>query len=120
MKVTISFQNLKHTPSLDERIEEKTSRLQKYLDESFHAKWTCYVKDNSHYAEVNVVGKGTEFHASGKADNMYKTLDVVIGKIEKQIHKKQDKVKNKMHRKHNEPVILDYEQAWAEHDEDAA
>lgn len=117
MKLTISFQNMKHTPSLDERIEEKTNKLERYLEGHYHAKWTCYVKDNHHHAEVELTGPRDNFHASGKADNMYKTFDVVINKLEKQIHKKHDKVKNKIHRKRDELVILDVEQAWGDHED---
>ena len=40
-------------------------------------------------------------------------------KLEKQIKKKKERWKNKIHHKHEEtPVIMDPEQAWAEYDED--
>ena len=42
-------------------------------------------------------------------------------KLEKQVSKQKDKVKNKIHRNHGkkeELVILDVEQAWADYDED--
>jgi len=120
MKLTITFQHLEHTPSLDERIEEKTSKLKRYFDDSFHAKWTCSVKDNFHFADVEILHKGDVFHASAKADNLYKTFDVALSKLEKQVSKRQGRLKNKIHRKKEEAVILDYEQAWSDQEEDAA
>jgi putative sigma-54 modulation protein len=114
MKLTISFQNMKHTPSLDERIEEKTQKLDRYFEGKYHAKWTCTVKDNSHHAEVELIGPRETYHASAKADNMYKTFDAVVAKLEKQIHKKHDRIRNKIHRKNDELVIL----AWGEYDHD--
>lgn len=117
MKLTISFQHLEHTPSLDERIEEKTSKLKRYLDDAFHAKWTCYVKDNFHCADVVILSRGQEYHATAKADSLYKTFDVILNKVEKQIVKKQGRLKNKLHRKKEETVILDYEQAWSEYED---
>lgn len=119
MKVTISFQNIEHTPSLDSRINEKSEKLKKWLEGKSHLKWNCYIKDNHHYAEVDMVGPRCEFHATAKSDNLYKCIDLVINKLEKQISKKTDKVKNKLHRKGNsKPVILDVEQAWSDYDED--
>ena len=117
MKLTISFQNMEHTEALDERIKEKTSKLDRFCEGSWHAKWTCHVKDSHHYAEVELVGPRENYHASGKADNMYKTFDLVINKLEKQINKKKDRFKNKLHRKKDDLVILDVEQAWGERED---
>lgn len=99
MKVTISFLHLEHTPALDERIEEKSERLQKYLGKNSHVKWSCYIKNNLHYAELDLTGKGQDFHAAAHSDNLYKTLDIVVEKLEKQLKKRKDKLKNKLHRK---------------------
>ena len=118
MKVTVSFQNLEHTPSLDERIHEKSEKLNKYLEGKIHVKWNCFVKDHSHYAEVDLVGPKCEFHATAKSDSLYKTIDQVVHKLEKQLSKKNTKLKNKLHRKTEKPVILDYETAWEDHDEE--
>ncbi len=118
MKVTISFQHLEHTPSLDERIKEKSEKLKKYMEGKIHAKWNCYVEDHEHYAEIDLVGPKCEFHASAKSDSLYKSIDLVLSKLEKQIQKKNSKRKNKMHRKGEKPEILDYESAWMDYDED--
>ena len=118
MKVTISFQHLEHTPSLDERIKEKTEKLKKYMEGKTHAKWNCYVEDHIHYAEIDLVGPKCEFHATAKSDSLYKSIDLVLSKLEKQIQKKNSKRKNKLHRKGEKPEILDYEAAWTDYDED--
>jgi putative sigma-54 modulation protein len=120
MKVTISFQHLDHTPSLDDRIKEKTSKLKKYMEGKTHAKWNCYVQDHVHYAEVDLVGPRCEFHATAHSDSLYKSIDLVLHKLEKQIQKKEGKLKNKIHRKGEKPEILDYNDAWMDHDEDVA
>ena len=99
MKLTISFTNLEHTPSLDERIQEKSQKLDKYLEKSSHMKWSCYVKDNGHhYAEVDVVCAHFEYHATAGTDSLYKSIDKVISKLEKQMAKRKDKLKNKSKR----------------------
>lgn len=118
MKVTISFHHLDHTPSLDERIKEKTTKLRRYMEGKTHAKWNCYVEDHEHYAEIDLVGPGCEFHASAKSDSLYKSIDLVLHKLEKQIQKKNQKRKNRMHRKGEKPEILDYNNAWTDYDED--
>ena len=118
MKVKISFKHLQHTPALDERIREKSQRIEKYLDGKCQVKWTCYVKNQQHYADVELIGPTFDYHATGKSDSLYKSLDKAIYKLESQLIKKKEKMKNKLHRKHNKPVILDPDNAWTEYEED--
>ncbi len=119
MKITVSFQHLEHTPSLDERIQEKSQKLKKYMEGKIHIKWNCYVEDHLHFAEIELLGPKCSFHASAHSDSLYKSMDLVVAKLEKQLDKKHAKLKNKLHRSKGEkPVILDYESAWDEYDEE--
>ena len=118
MKITIEFQHMEHTPALDERIKEKSEKLNKYLEGNTHIKWHCYTNEQDHHAEVSLFGLGQEFHAKAHADNLYKTMDIIMERLEKQLVKKKEKVKNRMHRKQTDPVHLDPEDAWQDHDED--
>lgn len=116
MKIVSSFKNLEHTPSLDEKIEEKTTKLKKYMDGNFEVQWTCYVReDGAHCADIKLLGPKFEYHAAANSDSLYKTLDLAVNKIEKQIHKKKDKWKNHKN-KHNAPM-KDYIIAESEKDE---
>lgn len=115
MKVTISFKNIEHTDSLDNRIQEKSEKLTKYFQGNTNVKWICSAKDGVHISELNLSGPHFEYHAKAQSDNLYKTLDMAVSKIEKQIIRKKEKLKNKMHRKRSELVILDPELAWSEY-----
>ena len=83
MKITIEFQHLEHTPALDERIKEKSERLNKYLDGNTHIKWHCYTAEQDHHAEVSLFGLGQEFHAKAAEDNLYKSIDKIVDGIDK-------------------------------------
>jgi putative sigma-54 modulation protein len=117
MKITISFLHLDHTPALDERIQEKSMKLNKYLNGRTHLKWSCFVKDGEHTAEVILVGPHFEYRASASTDNLYKTIDVVMEKIEKQLSKRKDKMRSRI-KKAPELVVLDPEAAWTDYDEE--
>jgi putative sigma-54 modulation protein len=120
MKLTISFKHLEHTPSLDKRIRKKSKKLEKYLNGEGRVSWTCYVKNNSHCAELVCHGPGFEYFAKGVSENLYKSLDKAISKMEKQIAKKMEKMKDKLHRERNRMrlVCLDPENAWTDYDEE--
>ena len=64
--------------------------------------WTCYVEDGLHYAEMKIKGPKFQYNAKAHADNLYKTLDKVVAKIETQVKKKKSKWKDHIHHKHDE------------------
>jgi putative sigma-54 modulation protein len=101
MKIYSSFKHLEHTPSLDEKIQEKSHKLEKYFEGNFDVHWTCYIRDDGkHGADIRVHGPSFEYFASSYSESLYKTFDQVINKIERQLFKKKSKWKNKINR-HN-------------------
>ncbi len=101
MNVKISFKHLEHTPALDEKIQAKSKRFSKYIDGNVDVHWLCYVEDGNHTAEIKLLGPQFEYHAKAYSETMYKTLDMVVSKVEKQLHKKKDKWKDHIHHKHD-------------------
>ena len=117
MKIISTFKHLEHTPALDEKIEMKSQKLQKFFEGNFEVHWTCYVReDNQHCADIKVIGPAFEYHAGAYSESLYKTLDLAINKIEKQIHKKKSKWKNHISNKHKAGV-KDQQLAQSEWDE---
>lgn len=108
MEVKITFTNMEHTPSLDERIMKKSKKLEKYLegngDEGTVLKWTCNVKPNQHDVDLVLYGPKFTFSSKASATDLYQTLDMAMDKMEKQLQKKKDKWKNHIHHKHEEKV----------------
>lgn len=95
MKIVSSFKNMEHTESLDEKVHSKSQKLHKYFEGNFDVHWTCYVReDGAHCADIKVSGPNFEYHASAYSDSLYKTLDLVISKITKQVQKKKEKWKS--------------------------
>lgn len=97
MKLKISFKHLEHTPALDQRIKEKSERLEKYFQGNVQVQWVCWVHESEHWAEIKVHGPKCDFFAKAQSDNMYKSLDLVIDKIERQVEKQKDVRRNKIH-----------------------
>ena len=98
MKLKITFKHLDHTPALDERIKEKSEKFEKYFQGNISVSWVCWVHEEKHWAEVKVHGPKFDFFAKASADNMYKSLDLVVEKMERQIEKQKDQMRNKLHK----------------------
>ncbi len=109
MKITISFKNLEHTNALDSRIRSKTEKLKKYLNGNISVKWTCSINEGFHYADIDLTGPTFSFHAKARSENLYKTLDLAVAKIEKQLSKQKSKWKDHIHHSQKAEFINPYE-----------
>lgn len=115
MKVAIAFKGIKHSEAVEEKIHEKCHHLEKMIGEELFSKWTCYEKEGIFYTELHVNGPKINYHSKAYGENLYKTFDSVVEKMERQLEKKKDKFKNKIHYNPNrEIVILDPEMAWTD------
>ncbi len=117
MKITTSFLHLEHTPALDEKIKETSEKLAKFFNDKGTIKWSCYVKNGEHFAEIYYHAPHCEYHAKAWSDNLYHSIDMAVDKIEKQAFKKKDKY-NKIHRDEAYIIILEPGDAWMDHDDE--
>lgn len=86
MNIEITFRHMDHTESIDEKIRQKLEKFgNKHFSANAAVKWTCIVEHDEHLASVHVSDRGHEFHVKAGSDNMYKTIDQVISKLESQI-----------------------------------
>jgi putative sigma-54 modulation protein len=117
MKITTSFLHLEHTAALDEKIQEASLKLEKFFKTTGSVKWSCYVKNGQHFAEIYYHASHSEYHAKAFSDNLYHSIDMALEKIEKQAMKKKDKF-NKIHRDHVDMIIVDPDTAWMDYNDD--
>lgn len=119
MNVIITLKNLKHSASIDERIKTKSEKFQKYLYGNISARWVCYKEEDMHFAEVNICGPKINFHASSTHENLFRTIDMAVDKIYKQVIKSKDLMKNNVHnRKDVHLDIVEPDDVWLEYGSD--
>ncbi len=77
------------SPSLEELINKKIKKLAKYNDQIEEIKVTLEVTKGEHKASA-VVHAGGEFYGEATSDDMYKTIDLLIDKLSKQLNKNRE------------------------------
>ncbi len=98
MELKISYKHLESTPSIEEKIHKKAEKLKKYFHGKIHVDWICSIESGMHNSEVTVRGGHLDCHATAVDDSLYKTFDEVVAKLERQLGKKFDQMKEKIHR----------------------
>lgn len=107
MKIEIVTKNYRVSDELNEVLEKKTSKLDKFFDEG--AKCRIYLKKEKRGGkmEVSLNHKGVDVRAEGKGDNFYDIIDIIIPKLERQIYKHRSKLEDKLKKSaFNEEIIL--------------
>lgn len=99
MEIKIHFNHMEPSDAVETVIKDKVVRLKKYFEGRFSVSWNCSVEKGVHTSNVTVHGKNLDINAHADSDSLYKTIDIVMDKIEKQIAKRKDVLTNKHHEK---------------------
>lgn len=95
MKVTVIAKNIEITQALKESVQKKISKLQKYFDVEVEAKATLSVQKNRQIIEVTIPFNGAILRGEESTDDMYKSIDLVENKLERQIRKQKTRLSRK-------------------------
>lgn len=84
MNLNITFRHMDHTPALDSVIKEKSLKFEKWFGDSTDVRWTCWKEGVNFCSEVSIHNDQQDFFAKAHDDDLYKTFDDVINKIQNQ------------------------------------
>ena len=106
MKVLINSNHLEVTPAINEHLTEKLSVIKKHFDQIIQINAVLGVekaheKELRQSAELTIHVKGKDLFAISHHENLYQAIDLAVAKLDKQIIKVKEKVKN-----HHHPVAM--------------
>jgi len=90
MAIAITFRHMDSTEALKTCVHEKLERIQRYLRAPLDAHVTLFQERHQFVAEMNVQASGKVYQARHDSDDMYKSIDFVVDKVEHQIAKAHD------------------------------
>lgn len=98
MQIHMTFKNMDATEALKSHANSRSERLKKFLPQSAQFEWIFFVDADNHVADLRVVGPHIDYFAQGKTSDMYQSIDEVTDKLEKQLRKHKEIVKDHLHR----------------------
>jgi putative sigma-54 modulation protein len=93
MQITTTFRHMESSEALKNYVEEKLERVQKYIDEPVVAQVFLTIEKIRHIAEITITAKGITIKASEETNDMYAAVDAVLDKIERQLRRYKEKIK---------------------------
>jgi putative sigma-54 modulation protein len=94
MQIAVTFRHMEASEPVRAYVEEKLSRVKKYIDEPIDAQAVLSVeKKIRHQAEFSIVAKGITIKGSEQTNDMYAAVDAAVDKIERQLKRYKEKIK---------------------------
>jgi len=94
MQLTTHSKNYTISEKLVRILNEKLNKLQKYFDDDATCVVRCSQVGKVHKMEMTVNQKGRAFRAEVQTNNMFKNVDLALSKIEKQVVKNKERLKD--------------------------
>ena len=98
MNVNVRGKNIDVTPALKDYVEKKITKVTKQFKTVGDISAVLKVEKGNHIVEITVPASGILLRAQETTKDMYSSIDLVIEKIERQIHKYKTRL---MKRKYN-------------------
>jgi len=94
MQVNITFRHLDSTEALKAHAREKVEHIQRYVDRPSEAHVVLYVENLEHHADINLKAGPFLLRGRAKSNDMYASIDAAADRIERQLKKHKEKLKN--------------------------
>ncbi|WNG44250.1 ribosome-associated translation inhibitor RaiA [Archangium minus] len=94
MQLNITFRQFGSSDSLKEYAKEKVERVNKYLDRAGEAHVVLSLERHLHHAEITIHSGSWVLRGREKSADMYASIDLAMDKIEAQLRKYKEKIKN--------------------------
>lgn len=93
MQTSVTFKNLDPSEHLKNYVSDKLNRFDKYLFNPGEASVVLSVEKFRHIAEINIAGDRLNINGKEETEDMYSAIDMTLDKLEKQIKKNKQKVR---------------------------
>lgn len=94
MQLNITFRQFGASDSLKEYAREKVERVTKYLDRAGEAHVVLSLERHLHHADITIHSGSWVLRGKDKSENMYASIDLAMDKIESQLRRYKEKLKN--------------------------
>lgn len=94
MQTSVTFKNLEPSDRIRSYVSDKLNRFDKYFHNPGEASVVLSVEKFRHIAEVNITGDRLTINGREETEDMYAAIDMVLDKLDKQIKKNKQKIRD--------------------------
>jgi putative sigma-54 modulation protein len=98
MELTISFKQIDPSDALRTYAAEKSEKLAKYFRGRITIHWIFSQDKMLNVAHCHLIGNNMDYFGQAETENLYSAVDAAIEKIERQLRKHKEIVRDHLHR----------------------
>ena len=102
MQIELTGHHIEITDSLRAYVTEKMGKLERHFDKVSNTHVILRVEKDDQKAEATVHMSGHDIFAEAHESDMYASIDSLVDKLDRQVKKHKEKLKNHLHHKHVE------------------
>jgi putative sigma-54 modulation protein len=95
MQINFTGHRMEVTPALKSFTQEKFDKLERHFDKITAIHVVLDVEKLRQIAEATILVAKGELHASSESENMYTAIDSLVDKLDKQLIKHKDKIRDR-------------------------
>ena len=99
MQVTFTARHFKATKPLREYAESEVTRLKKYADGIVGCDIVLTQERNNHIADITLKIDNAKLTVSESTDDFFKSIDQAVDKLERQVKRHREKIRQHRHEK---------------------
>lgn len=109
MQLKVTGRHIEVTKSLNNYVREKITRLKRHFDQVLNIHVILEVQKTTHKAEASIHVSGNHIFAEATAEDMYVAIDALIDKLDRQIVKHKEKLKDHHRQEGSHRNVMDAE-----------
>src|ERR1700722_20096053 len=98
MNLNMSFKHMTSSEAVKTYTREKCESLTKYFKGKITVNWNFSVDKLSHVAHVHLVGNNMDYFGEAQTEDLHSSIDMAVDKVEKQLRKHKEIVKDHLHK----------------------
>lgn len=106
MSVNVKGRNIDVTPALREYVEKKIAKVTKQFKTVGDISAVLKVEKGNHIVEITVPASGILLRAQENTKDMYSSIDLVVEKIERQVHKYKTRLMKRKYSNFADPALI--------------
>ena len=120
MEVLVRGENIKVTKAINEYINNKLKRIDKYLGDNEHVRATAVisVRGRDQKVEITIPLKSFIIRAEETKDDLYASIDLVIDKLERQIRKNKTRIASQKRKEISKDFVIEEIEAVEEEEQE--
>lgn len=103
----MTFKHIKATEKVKSYAQEKTERLNKYFNGKITVSWNFTFERDLAIAHCHVSGKDIDYFGECEAESLPASIDLVVEKIERQVRKHKEIVRDHLHSANRQKTIVE-------------